>query len=323
MAEALGPLVLNVKANMSCDIGAENHKDGSMDRMSETEETAAFISRVRSAREARFPDQKPMLVILDLDQGTYKQYETRTPLPRRYIPKFCAACGVTVEWLLTARHLHRHDGRGLSRGPLPQPEPDAVVAKVLLERSPLHAWHAHPKLNPDYQHDDATKFDIGNIAHKMLLGRGKEIVVLEDFDDWRTKAAKEARARSRRPRASWRCSASTPRAPIAWSMPRARSSSCAGSATCSAPTATARPWSRGEDGFWLRQMIDWLSDDRLIFADYKTTDESAAPDALARKMVNDGWHIQAAMGERGLSAASASTRRASCSSCRRRAFPTR
>jgi hypothetical protein len=55
-----------------------------------------------------------------------------------------------------------------------------------------------------------------------------------------------------------------------------------------------------EDGFWFRQMIDWLSDDRLIFADYKTTDESAAPDALARKMVNDGWHIQAAMGERGL-----------------------
>jgi hypothetical protein len=47
-------------------------------------------------------------------------------------------------------------------------------------------------------------------------------------------------------------------------------------------------------------MIDWLSDDRLIFADYKTTDESAAPAALARKMVNDGWHIQAAMGERGL-----------------------
>jgi hypothetical protein len=115
MAEALGPLVLNVKANMSCDIGAENHKDGSMDRMSETEETAAFISRVRSAREARFPDQKPMLVILDLDQGTYKQYETRTPLPRRYIPKFCAACGVTVEWLLTG------EGEGPKVVPLPLP----------------------------------------------------------------------------------------------------------------------------------------------------------------------------------------------------------
>jgi hypothetical protein len=115
MAEALGPLVLNVKAKMSCDIGAKNHKDGSMDRMSETEETAAFISRVRSAREARFPDQKPMLVILDLDQGTYKQYETRTPLPRRYIPKFCAACGVTVEWLLTG------EGEGPKVVPLPLP----------------------------------------------------------------------------------------------------------------------------------------------------------------------------------------------------------
>jgi hypothetical protein len=66
------------------------------------------------------------------------------------------------------------------------------VAKILLDRSPLHAWHAHPRLNPDYRHDDDTKFDVGNIAHKLMLGRGKDIVVLE-FDDWRTKAAKDAR----------------------------------------------------------------------------------------------------------------------------------
>lgn len=71
------------------------------DRMSETEEKAAFIRRTRLAREARYETQKPMLTILGIEQGTYKQYETRTPLPHRFIPKFCAATGVSVEWLLT------------------------------------------------------------------------------------------------------------------------------------------------------------------------------------------------------------------------------
>jgi hypothetical protein len=91
MAETLGPLVLNVKANVSYDESARFHDTPRMDRMSETEEKAAFIGRVRAARAARFEKQGPMCVILGIDQGTYKQYETRTPLPHRYIPKFCAA----------------------------------------------------------------------------------------------------------------------------------------------------------------------------------------------------------------------------------------
>jgi hypothetical protein len=62
---------------------------------------------------ARFDTQKPMCVILGLEQGTYKQYEIRTPLPHRYIPKFCAAAGVTMEWLLTG------EGKGPVAIPLP------------------------------------------------------------------------------------------------------------------------------------------------------------------------------------------------------------
>jgi hypothetical protein len=143
-----------------------------------------------------------------------------------------------------ARHLHRHRGRGLSRGPCPAPSLTQSVAKILLEKSPLHAWHAHPRLNPDYQHDDATKFDIGNIAHKMLLGRGKEIVVLEDFDDWRTKAAKEAREEAA---AAGKLAVLGKHAARADRMVNAAREQLElrGSATCSAPTATAKSWSRG------------------------------------------------------------------------------
>lgn len=94
-----------------------------MDRMTETEEKAAFIGRVRAAREARYPTQKPICVILGIEQGTYKQYETRTVLPHRFIPKFCAACGVSLEWLLTG------EGDGPVAIPLPLKR-KRVVAKA-------------------------------------------------------------------------------------------------------------------------------------------------------------------------------------------------
>lgn len=95
----------------------------SMDRMSETEEKAAFIRRTKLAREARFPTQNPMLVILGVEQGTYKQYETRTPLPHRFIPKFCAATGVSLEWLLTG------EGRGPAVTPIPQSVPKRATKR--------------------------------------------------------------------------------------------------------------------------------------------------------------------------------------------------
>jgi len=102
MHRDLGHLVLKSKAILSCDCEQPVGENPRMaDRMSETEEKLAFIRRVRTARMARFEKQNPILTILDIDQGKYKQYESRTPLPWRYIPKFCAACGVSMEWLLT------------------------------------------------------------------------------------------------------------------------------------------------------------------------------------------------------------------------------
>jgi hypothetical protein len=115
MADSLGRSVLTVKAKMSYDTEPGLSDNIRMDRMSETEEKLAFIGRVRAARKGRFNSQGPICTILGIDQGTYKQYEKRTPLPHRYIPKFCAATGVTYEWLLTG------EGRGPNVEPLPTP----------------------------------------------------------------------------------------------------------------------------------------------------------------------------------------------------------
>lgn len=65
---------------MSYDIAATFGDSSDMpDRMSESEEKAAFIGRTRAARMARFEKQKPMLTILGLDQGTYKAIRNAHP----------------------------------------------------------------------------------------------------------------------------------------------------------------------------------------------------------------------------------------------------
>lgn len=184
--------------------------------------------------------------------------------------------------------------------PCPAPSLTQSVAKLLLDRSPLHAWHAHPRLNPDYRHDDDTKFDVGNIAHKLLLGRGKEIVRL-DHDDWRTKAAKEARE-----------AAAADGKLAALGKHYARADRMVAAAREQLELRGLAHFFRDgdgeavvawkEDNIWLRQMIDWLTPDRRTFVDLKTTDLSAAPHNLGRMMVNSGWHVQAAMAQRGLDA---------------------
>jgi len=186
--------------------------------------------------------------------------------------------------------------------PCATPSLTQSLAKILLERSPLHAWHAHPRLNPDYRERDGREahLDLGTIAHAMLLGRSKTIVVL-DYDDWRTKAAQEARKNA---------AASGDLAVLAKHHAKAKRMVDAareqlelrnlgwlfgelnGDAEC------CLAWK--EDGIWLRQLVDWVNAARTIVADYKTTGESAAPEALPRKAVDWGWHIQAAMAERGL-----------------------
>jgi hypothetical protein len=188
--------------------------------------------------------------------------------------------------------------------PAPLPSLSQGIAKLLIHNSPLHAWTCHPRLNPDFLPDSDKKFDLGNAAHKLLIGAGKNIAVLE-FEDYRTNKAKDARdaaiAEGKSPilghqyaRATRMVDAGREQIAIRYeNLHRARIFD---------PDIGAGEvvmlWK--DDETWARQMLDWLSDDHLIYADYKTTAESAAPHTLGRKMSTDGWHIQAAMAERGL-----------------------
>ncbi|GLT08027.1 hypothetical protein GCM10007928_02580 [Sulfitobacter porphyrae] len=60
-----------------------------------------------------------------------------------------------------------------------QPALSNTIAKLLL-RSPLHAWTAHPRLNPDFEPVEKKTFDIGRAAHSSVLGRGAAYVAIPE-----------------------------------------------------------------------------------------------------------------------------------------------
>lgn len=63
---------------------------------------ADFIARTKAAREAKDGlTQAKMAKVLGMEQGTYKQYETRSLLPHMHIETFCLMTDVPVAWLVT------------------------------------------------------------------------------------------------------------------------------------------------------------------------------------------------------------------------------
>lgn len=174
------------------------------------------------------------------------------------------------------------------------------LCKILIERSPEHAWIAHPRLNPQFEYEDDTKFDIGNVAHRLVLGRGKDIEVVH-FADWRTKLAQEARERA----------ADAGRIAVLKHQFEHASDMAAEArkrldkhedhdAFTSGDAEVMIAWQ--EDGIWFRSLIDWLHTDLRTIDDYKSSGMSLAPHVIGVRAEAAGWHIQAAFIERGLDA---------------------
>jgi PDDEXK-like uncharacterized protein DUF3799 len=204
--------------------------------------------------------------------------------------------------------------------PAPEPSLTQSIAKVLIERSPAHARLEHPRLNPDYRHDDEA-YDkakaIGNAAHKLMIGRGKEVNIIAipartkvgskvikseteivDATDFRTDDAKQVRddllAAGKVPilakhHKSARDLANTIRGGLDMA-------GCL-DAFYKGHGEVVIVWE--EDGIWFRSMIDWMVSPTELY-DLKTGGVSAAPHAIPYRMVDQGWDVQAAMQERGL-----------------------
>lgn len=184
-----------------------------------------------------------------------------------------------------------------------EPSLSSSIAKILLSKTPRHAWFAHPRLNPHFIGENAEKFDIGEAAHALMLGDPRNFSIIE-ADNWRTKQAQQQREE----------------AYVAKKIPllfkhwhRVQAMVNAGRQQLKAHHDAADAFTDGkpeqtliwiEHDVWCRARLDWKPHDHRTkpFDDYKSTGESADPDQWQRIAFNLGFDVQAAFYRRGIRA---------------------
>jgi PDDEXK-like domain of unknown function (DUF3799) len=182
--------------------------------------------------------------------------------------------------------------------PCEQPSLSASIAKLLLMQSPLHAWLSHSRLNPNFEREEDSRFDLGSAAHSMLLERSDAPIVWIDANDWRTNAAKaardEARANGKLPiLAKYQTSL---KAMLGAANEAINNSELAGILDTGAPEQTL-VWTEGD--IWCRARLDLLSKEKAVILDYKST-QNAEPTAFIRQISRMGYDIQSEFYIRGL-----------------------
>ncbi len=196
---------------------------------------------------------------------------------------------------LPADEYHGDEGHDLG------PTLSASMINLLLAKSPRHAWHAHPRLNPAWQRRDDAKFDIGSAVHDVFL-EGRQKVDIVDAKDWRkdeAKAAREAiRAAGRIPLLQGQWEQVLEMIEAIHAQLRDRSDERALFTGGKAEQAIV--WD--EDGVACRARLDYLDDAHLLISDLKTTKASAAPDAWSRTGWAIGVDVQACFYMRAVSA---------------------
>jgi len=182
--------------------------------------------------------------------------------------------------------------------PAPTPSLSNSIANILLDQSPLHAWMAHPRLNPNYEREVNNNFDLGSAAHLMLLERREDKIVRVQADDWRTKAAKEARDTAR----------ANGQYPVLERQYADIVNMCTaaqdyllttelGDMLATGLAEQTVMWQEGD--LWYRSRPDMLSLDGRVILDYKST-SSAAPDFVSKQIGRMGYDLQSEFYTRGV-----------------------
>jgi hypothetical protein len=208
------------------------------------------------------------------------------------------AAGATEPGLYAMPHAVYHSAKVT-----PAPALSQSGIKTILDRSPAHFWVEHTALNPNAEATSDKAMDFGSVAHELLLGRGAGIKPLP-FDNYRTKAAQEARDATA---AAGLCPILEKDFDVAVQMVDAIRHQIRQVPGCedafredAGHSEIAMVWQ--ERDLWMKGQIDWLSHDRRRIYDLKTTSGSAAPGALPRLLVDRGLDVQAAFYLRGLGA---------------------
>lgn len=178
--------------------------------------------------------------------------------------------------------------------PCPEPALSSGLAKLMINRSPHHAWTASPRLNPNAKQENKKHFDVGSAAHRELLGKGENFIaipntLLASNGAASTKAAKEfieeARANGLTPLKAEEVAAVRNTADAA-----RREMALHGIEIDPAYSEQVAIAEVG--GVWNRIMVDYAPPGHRDLHDLKTT-ENASPEAVQRTIMNNGLQIQA------------------------------
>lgn len=179
----------------------------------------------------------------------------------------------------------------------PAPSLSSSIAKVMIGKSPLHAWMEHPRLNQEYKEEKSAQFDLGTSAHALLL-EGEDCIREVDAPDWRTKLAKdqrdELRDEGRIPLLVHQAADVRRMAKVA----REAWDNCpdleGGYRQCNGEAEKAIYWQDEKTGIWCRAKPDWRANDNALILDYKSTARSANPANADRLVDVMGYDVQAA-----------------------------
>ena len=179
------------------------------------------------------------------------------------------------------------------------PTLSSSIAKVLLDEAPIKAKMAHPRLcGGVLDESEPTRVkEIGTAAHKLILGRGCDVVEIA-AGDYKTGAAKEQR---RNAYIAGKCPILAPDMAKADLMAATVRAGIGGLPDCA---GFLSPGTEAEvvviadhpSGARLRIMIDKLElrdDGTAIIWDLKTGEQSAAPHTLGARVSNMGMDLQA------------------------------
>jgi hypothetical protein len=146
-------------------------------------------------------------------------------------------------------------------------------------------------------------WDFGRAAHAHILGVGAPVVRV-DAEDWRSKAAREARDAAY-------ADGRTPVLEREWRQVLGMADAIRAHPIASAllDPDHGRPevsgfWEDAQHDIWRRIRLDWLPDSdggRLIVPDFKSC-QSAEPRAIAKSVASFGYHVQEAFYRDGLEA---------------------
>lgn len=197
---------------------------------------------------------------------------------------------------ITGPGVHQISAEAYHADPAPEPSLSSTLAKVLIGQSPLHAWTACPRLNPDWEPVEKKTFDIGRAAHREILGAGGDYVAVPEamLSSNGAASTKEAKAFIEDARQRGLTPLKAAEVEQIHMMREVAQDRLARLGIDLDPARSEQAAIAFIGGVWNRAMLDNVPlDARQPIYDFKTC-ESAHPDACLRAVMNYGYDVQAA-----------------------------